>query len=357
MKRNADKLLTLVAIVTLALVAATMTGCLENRAQSPEPAGTEQEILADMEQVADGAREIAVADREQDLVRRFETVQAMERALAEMEARVAGRTAELQADDRAEAQAEVEPVEPVLPVRPQSRVERDDIPEATVEIHPAPSSGASVPDAERGSEDLPVRPRRMPDPEPQSQVELVPVDLPSMTAVEIAFEDSVSSETSVVGDRVRAHVVQDVARGDLVAIPTGATVNGRVAGVAKQKKIGGRSFLLVEFDQIELPSGDVTPIRASVQVEGKKQGGKDAATIGGSAAGGAILGQVLGGDDRGRATAIGVIVGAAVGTAIAANNKGDPVAIEAGTRMLIDLEEPVRIAVRVENRGAVASLR
>lgn len=354
MKRNADTLLTIAAIAALGLAGVTMTGCLENRAQSPEPAGTEQEIVAELEQVADEAREIAIADREQDLARRYETVQAMERALAEMEARVAGRTAELQAEQHADTPAEAEPV---IPVRPRSNVDGRDIPEATIEIHPAPRSGEAAPEAREENGSIPVRPRRLPDPEPQPQVELVPVDLPAMTAVEVAFDDRVSSETGAVGDRVRAHVVSDVVGGDLVAIPAGSAVNGRVAGVAKQKKIGGRAFLLIEFDQIELPSGDVTPIRASVKVAGKKQGGKDAATIGGSAAGGAILGQVLGGDDRGRATAIGAVVGAAVGTAIAANNKGDPVEIEAGARFLVDLEEAVRVAVRVEHRGEVASLR
>lgn len=183
----------------------------------------------------------------------------------------------------------------------------------------------------------------------------VNVTLPASTALELEFAQSLSSEESAVGDPVRARVTQDVVENGVVAVPAGSEVTGQVTEARAVKKIGGQAKLAVMFDMLHLPTGEQTPITSSIEFLGKKQTGKDAATIGGSAAGGAVLGRVLGGNDKDKATAIGAVVGAAVGTAVAANNKTDPVLVETGQTTQALLVEPVHMKVVVDAQGNLAS--
>ena len=132
----------------------------------------------------------------------------------------------------------------------------------------------------------------------------------------------------------------------LVAVPAGSTLFGTVEQVRSQKRIGGQARLLLFFDTLELPSGESLPVEATLQLAGKRQSKKDAATIGSSAAGGAILGRVLSRGDRDKGTVLGAVLGAAVGTAVASNNRGDPVLVDAGLRAEVMLEAPIEVAVR-----------
>jgi hypothetical protein len=94
-----------------------------------------------------------------------------------------------------------------------------------------------------------------------------------------------------------------------------------------------------------LPSGETAPLAASFLREGRNETGRDAATIGGAAAGGAILGRILDRDSKKRATVIGAILGAAAGTVIAAKTPGQEVEIPAGTVVAIELDRELRLEV------------
>jgi len=176
---------------------------------------------------------------------------------------------------------------------------------------------------------------------PATEKRIVAVTVPASTGLEVEFLAGISSEEALVGDAVETLVVNDVMQDGRVAIPAGSVVAGQVTEVQPAKKIGGRARLVLEFDTLRLTSGNEIAIRSSIEFVGKKQTGKDAATIGGSAAGGAILGRVLGGDDKDKGTVLGAVVGAAIGTAVAAKNKTDPVMIESGETTELLLYEPV----------------
>jgi len=176
---------------------------------------------------------------------------------------------------------------------------------------------------------------------PATEKRIVAVTVPASTGLEVEFLAGISSEEALVGDAVETFVVNDVMQDGRVAIPAGSVVAGQVTEVQPAKKIGGRARLVLEFDTLRLTSGNEIAIRSSIEFVGKKQTGKDAATIGGAAAGGAILGRVLGGDDKDKGTLLGAVVGAAIGTAVAAKNKTDPVMIESGETTELLLYEPV----------------
>jgi hypothetical protein len=165
------------------------------------------------------------------------------------------------------------------------------------------------------------------------------------TALAVEFLDGLSSESSVAGDPFLALVIDDVVHDGLVVVPAGAEVRGTVAAAVPQKKIGGQAQLALDFQLLTLPDGQRVDLMARLDEAGEKQTKKDAVTIGGSAAGGAILGRVLSKNDKTKGTAIGAVLGAAIGTAVASKNAGDPVVIEPGTTAELILEAPVQVAV------------
>jgi hypothetical protein len=193
-------------------------------------------------------------------------------------------------------------------------------------------------------------------PEPEPAARMVILTLPAATPIEVEFEDALSSEASFEGDRFRASVTRDVLSEGYVAIPAGSRLRGIVTAVAAQKKIGGQARLALSFDRLELPWGEAMPIRASLDVAGEPQKKKDAATIGGAAAGGAVLGRVLS-NKKSKGTAIGAILGAAVGAAVASENAGDPVVIEPGMLGELLLASQLEVAVVVSDGPAVARSR
>ena len=168
--------------------------------------------------------------------------------------------------------------------------------------------------------------------------------VPSGTPLHVELLDTVSSAQSSAGDAVAARVTQDVVVDQKVVIPAGSTVSGQVVEARGLKAIGGRALLRVVFESVDLPAGDA-PIHAAWGREGKSETKKDAATIGGATAGGALLGRLLSHDHKTHGTVAGAVVGGAAGTAIAAGTKGEEVVLASGTHLELRLDGPVTVKV------------
>jgi hypothetical protein len=175
----------------------------------------------------------------------------------------------------------------------------------------------------------------------------VEVTVPTGTVLDVQFDETVSSASAATGDRFSATVVEGVTIDGKTAIAPGATVTGRVVEAVRSKRIGGRARLNLEFTSLHPSSGDEVPLSASFSQRGKSQTKKDAATIGGATAGGALLGNIIGNnnDNEGDGTTLGAIAGAAIGTGVAASNRGQDVVIPAGTVLQIELDAPVQVRV------------
>jgi outer membrane lipoprotein SlyB len=167
--------------------------------------------------------------------------------------------------------------------------------------------------------------------------------------MEIELLEGLSSQTSEPGDIFRARVSSDVSTDGAVGIPAGAEVVGVVTEAVPLGKVGGRAKLGLKFTDLVLPNGRTVPIDASLVQQGANETRKDAATIGGAAAGGAILGRVLSKKDRGRGTVIGAIIGAAAGAVLASRN-GEEVVIPEGTRLDLKLDYEVEVRARQQGR-------
>jgi len=184
-------------------------------------------------------------------------------------------------------------------------------------------------------------------PEPEPAVTWTSELLPSGTRLTVELLDTVASDRSQAGDTFRARVVEDVTRGGDVMIPTGSIVRGRVTeAVPLNPKVGGRARLGLEFFELEPPGAEPAPIDADFAAKGKSETAKDAATIGGAAAAGAILGRVLNRGDKGKGSVLGAIIGAAAGTVIASRTEGEEVSLPEGAQVDLVLTQPAQIPVR-----------
>ena len=158
------------------------------------------------------------------------------------------------------------------------------------------------------------------------------------TILSVSMTSSLSSGTANAGDRFEAEVARAVTVDGEVTIPAGSRVRGFVEDVHKAKRGAGHGSLTLRFDRLVLPGGQETDLKAVLaqETDGKKK--RNAAIIGGSAAGGAVLGRVLGDDTKD--AAIGAVVGGAIATGVVLAKKGDQVEIPAGTLLDLQLEEP-----------------
>lgn len=211
---------------------------------------------------------------------------------------------------------------------------------------PRPASGSSgdIREEARPGTGSSARTQEAPAPVEPAAPEIV--TLPSGTVIEIEMLDGVSSATSQAGDAFRAKVAAEVRHDGRAVIPQGAVVSGTVTEAKRLAKIGGRARLGLEFSRVELPDGGAATLHGTLMQEGKSETGRDAATIGGATAGGAVLGRVLSKKQRDRNTAIGAIVGAGIGTVIASQTEGQEVEIPAGTGLSLQLDRPADVPVR-----------
>lgn len=168
--------------------------------------------------------------------------------------------------------------------------------------------------------------------------------MPAGKVVSVELRQRLASNTSKVGDIFRVRIAHDVRVDGVVAIPRGSEIVGLVTDAAPLPRLGGRARLSLKLTDLVLPSGSTVPIHATLVQEGPNQTGRDAAVIGGGAAGGAILGNLLG--KGGKASIVGAIMGAVAGAAIASRTGREEVVIPEGAVLGVKLEDALAVQAR-----------
>jgi len=219
----------------------------------------------------------------------------------------------------------------------------------------APATPQQAPEAQQGEavqkqqpprRELPAdqAPKAMAPPKPLPPATIA-VTIPESTPLKLKLEDSLNSGTNQQGDSFRATLLEPIVVGDRVVFPQGSTIEGTLAAVTPAKKgikdSGGS--LTLSFDRISSPAGASVAMAASYS-QAAKSTKKKAGTIGGSAAGGALLGKVLGGSTKD--AALGAVLGGAVGTGVAAGTKGTEMKLDAGTQMTVTLERSITVQLK-----------
>ncbi|MEO6195893.1 MAG: TrbI/VirB10 family protein, partial [Thermoanaerobaculia bacterium] len=248
--------------------------------------------------------------------------------LSARERELADREAELDVRERRLRQSTTRPAlsrptaEPLETVRPE--------PPQAVTPEPAPPA----PEPETAPEPAREEPRT------------TAITVPAGTQIDVEFTRRLASNTSSPGDSFRARVSQDLFQDGVVVIPAGSEILGEVTDAQPLKRVGGQARLALKFTDLVLPSGKTVPIDASFVQEGRSETRRDAATIGGAAAGGAVLGRILNKGNRSRGSVLGAIIGAAAGTAIASKTPGEEVIINEGSVVGLRLDDSVRVRVQ-----------
>jgi hypothetical protein len=146
--------------------------------------------------------------------------------------------------------------------------------------------------------------------------------------------DQAISMTSQPGDTFSATVADAAYTGDnMVGVPAGATLAGRVTGVRTASEPGGRNIIRVNFDELRI-NGRSFPFNgsiASVAIQNHKLGTSVSRCV------------VLSGNDLSRALADGAFT-AAPGSVIAVTGGSDStVTIPAGSTVVVRAAQPVQV--------------
>ena len=181
-------------------------------------------------------------------------------------------------------------------------------------------------------------PPRAPEPPAKVFDELI---VSADSVIGLQTENTISSETARVEDRVDARVTRDVRVGDKVAIPSGTRAIGSVTQVDRGGKFKERAHLGIRFHTLVLADGTRVPISTET-ITRDGDAPSSAAKIGGGAVGGAILGAILGGA---KGAVIGGATGAGAGAAATAAGDRSAASLPAGTQTTVRILSPVTVTV------------
>ncbi len=333
-RRIAARLALPLSLMFLALTLGACSGDVEAATRAEDLAERETALAEGRQELNERAAELG--DREGRLADLAATLELRQQQIAEREASLAGLEERLAATeaDLAARRAAAEAAESRLVGERQTlATDRTDLERRSTELT-----------AERDATER--RARELAGSRPRAV--WVEAEIAAGTVFDVELLSTVSSGSSQVGEQFRARLAGDLLVGDgSVAAPAGTELEGTVVEAVPLKKVGGQARLGLTFDRLLLPTGKTVDVSASFYGE-NREGRRDAAKIGGAAAGGAILGRILDRDDKGRATILGAILGAAAGTAAAAG--GDEVEIPAGAQVTLRLDEPAAVMVPWRSR-------
>lgn len=160
-------------------------------------------------------------------------------------------------------------------------------------------------------------------------------ELPVGTEIDVRLQNTVTSSSAQVEDRVEATTVLNVDNHEHVLVPAGSLFRGTVTAVNRPGRIDRKGSLTIAFDSVTV-RGQTTRVRATVAQALESEGYKgDAGKIGAGAGVGAIIGGILGGF---KGVLTGILVG---GGGVVAATEGQDVVLPAGTILRVRLDTPL----------------
>jgi hypothetical protein len=177
------------------------------------------------------------------------------------------------------------------------------------------------------------------------------VSVASGTALPVRLADALDSSTTKTGQIIHGTLAADVIADNMVAIPRGTSVTGRVVDAKDAAHFTGSSLLSIELTQIELKGQPVPVSTTAFSQQGKGRGKNTAMKTGGGAAIGAIIGALAGG---GKGAAIGAASGGGLGAGVNAVTRGEQVKIPAETLVNFKLQSPISVTTSRSANGPAA---
>ena len=176
-------------------------------------------------------------------------------------------------------------------------------------------------------------------PPPPLPVKMIALD--SGTAISVRLVDPIDSDKNSVGDAFRATVDAPVYVDGDVAIPSGASVMGRVVESENSGRFTGHAHLALELTSLSFNGKQYSLNTNKYTQQGSSQGSRTAKTVGAGAGIGALIGAIAGG---GKGAAIGAAVGAAGGGGVQAARGTQPIHLGSEAKLNFRLEQPISVS-------------
>jgi hypothetical protein len=167
-----------------------------------------------------------------------------------------------------------------------------------------------------------------------------PIVVPAGTALTVTMSQGLSSKTSQAGQTFLATLSQPISVQGSPALPSGATVSGRVVSAKAKGKIKGEGELSLTLTSISVKEHTYDIRTSVISSTAKGKGKRTAATTGGGAAGGALIGGITGG---GKGAGIGALIGAGAGLVGGSMTGNKQVEIPAESALSFTLNEPLTL--------------
>ena len=146
-----------------------------------------------------------------------------------------------------------------------------------------------------------------------------PVTVTSGALLPIRTSEPLDSKKVKPGDYFQGTVAQNVYVGNVLAIPRGAEVTGRVVDVKKPGELKGGASIALQLTNLNLGGNSYALATDVFDSSSPGKGGYTAANTVGTSALGAVIGAIAGG---GPGAAIGAVAGAGVGLGASAATSG-----------------------------------
>jgi len=166
------------------------------------------------------------------------------------------------------------------------------------------------------------------------------ISVPMGTRLTIRTIDSIDSDRNRVGDKFAATLDQPLYVNDVLVVPKGADVYGRLEEAKEAGHLAGKSQLRLSLTGLVVNGQTYALSTGDYELSGKSRTGNTAKKVGGGAAVGALIGAVVGG---GKGAAVGAGVGAGAGTAVQVATKGEQVHVPSETLLEFALDQPVTL--------------
>ncbi len=168
------------------------------------------------------------------------------------------------------------------------------------------------------------------------------ISVPTGTRLTIRTVDAIDSDRNRVGDKFAATLDQPLYVNDMLVVPKGADVYGRLEEAKEAGHLAGKAQLRLSLTGIVVNGQTYALSTGDYELSGKSRTANTATKVGGGAAVGAIIGAIAGG---GKGAAIGAGVGAGAGTAVQVATKGDQVHVPSETLLEFSLDQPVTMPI------------
>lgn len=189
--------------------------------------------------------------------------------------------------------------------------------------------------------------------------------VPAGTKLPVVLKHAINTKSAQPGDNVYAETNFPVVQDNHILVPAGTYVQGTITSVKRPGRVKGRAEVLMHFTTLIYPNGytvsipgtldqvpgaDTTHVKdkeGTVQADSSK--GKDAGTIAGTGATGAVIGAAASG---GKGAGIGAGIGGLAGLGITLLTRGNDVRLPAGTTVEMVLQRPLVLEeAKVSGRG------